>query len=629
MKFLIKTLIFTYTLFFCSYYSFAQINVDENLINEFIESNCLILNMPNESSFADSEVLDGKLDGKFVKFNEEFVSGQKSFNWIKIEMRNVSAKDFKFYLGTTRFEDIYLWQKTDSLTNGPLHSGLNVGINDRAVQLEGLSFFNIRIPANKTSVLYLKAINQSAPIIPQQVIPLLICSENYFQNNYQKQGDYTFFFLGAFIIMLFFNLLLYISTNIRLYIYLTCYILFVALFALGLIPEFAFPLYGHMDVNLIPISTAGIISTVFFVLMAQELMEIKKYYPRVHRYLNILLLVYAGNLILNIFPKLVLLTSIINFLTAFQIYPILIFISVNLVLRKHKPSVFFFIANLFFFAGVTVLLLSLTKVISPVIFGIPGVTFYQVGLMAQMSLFSLGIGNRINEMKHLKNQEEIERLRADQLVKEKEQTRNLLLNTLPESTVDELIQNGKVKPRSYENVTILFMDIVSFTNHVEKLSPSELIERLDYYYKKFDEINTKYHIEKIKTIGDAYLAVCGIPEDVESHAINVARASIEIMEFINTEIARNGDNFNLRIGIHTGSVIAGLVGITKFAYDIWGDAVNIAARMEQNSDPGKINLSESTYLMVKDQFNCIHRGKIQAKNKGKIDMYYLETNILV
>ncbi|QQL49927.1 adenylate/guanylate cyclase domain-containing protein [Mucilaginibacter ginkgonis] len=201
---------------------------------------------------------------------------------------------------------------------------------------------------------------------------------------------------------------------------------------------------------------------------------------------------------------------------------------------------------------------------------------------------------------------------------------NLLLNILPADVAEELKTSGGSEARLFDEVTVLFTDFVNFTGISETLTPKELVNELHYCFKAFDEIITNHKIEKIKTIGDAYLAVAGLPiADVE-HADNAVLAAIEISQFIENRKAQLGDRtFDIRIGIHSGSVVAGIVGVKKFAYDIWGDTVNTAARMEQNSVPGKINISEKTYDLIKTRFNCQYRGEIDAKNKGKLKMYFV------
>lgn len=214
----------------------------------------------------------------------------------------------------------------------------------------------------------------------------------------------------------------------------------------------------------------------------------------------------------------------------------------------------------------------------------------------------------------------------DTLVIEKKRSDDLLLNILPYEIAEELKKYGTSEAKHYENVSVLFTDFVGFTKVSEKLSPKELVAELHHCFTAFDTILERNGLEKIKSIGDAYLAVCGLPIAIENHAEKTIQAAIEIVEFINKREAEGG-KFNIRIGINSGPVTAGIIGVKKFAYDVWGDTVNTASRLEQHSLSGKINISDNTYQLVKNNFTCTHRGKIEAKNKGKIDMYFVEGEI--
>jgi len=213
------------------------------------------------------------------------------------------------------------------------------------------------------------------------------------------------------------------------------------------------------------------------------------------------------------------------------------------------------------------------------------------------------------------------------LEQEKEKTEKLLLNVLPAETAEELKAKGKATARQYRMTSIMFTDFKSFTKIAEDIKPPELVAELDNYFVNFDEIIEKYDVEKIKTIGDAYMCAGGIPIRNKSNPIDTVLAGLEIQRFMKTYAklkAKNGEKaWGLRIGIHTGNVVAGVVGIKRFAYDIWGDSVNIASRIEAASNVGKVNISGDTYELVKEFFTCEYRGKIRAKNKGFIDMYFV------
>ncbi len=242
--------------------------------------------------------------------------------------------------------------------------------------------------------------------------------------------------------------------------------------------------------------------------------------------------------------------------------------------------------------------------------------------------YDLDKKEREAKINHLKNVELKQAL--DRVQEEKGRSEKLLLNILPEEVAEELKQTGTARARYFEFVSVMFIDIKNFTLISERLSPEELVGEIDELFRGFDAIVLKYDIEKIKTIGDAYMCAAGLPVADEMHAEKMANAAIDILGFIEKLKQRKQVEgkaaFDVRIGINSGPVVAGIVGSAKFAYDIWGDTVNTAARMEQSGVVGKINISGATYQLLKYKFKCEHRGKISAKNKGEIDMYFLKPN---
>ena len=224
-----------------------------------------------------------------------------------------------------------------------------------------------------------------------------------------------------------------------------------------------------------------------------------------------------------------------------------------------------------------------------------------------------------------KNMETRVKERTSELETEKNQISNLLENIFPKEAIEELKTTGKVTPQELQNVTVMMADIKGFTNISERLNPEELIAMIDSYFNAFDEIMVKYGLEKIKTIGDAYMAIGGIGKTLYNGAEKMVQAALEMQEFAKQRLSETtSEQIQLRIGIHTGVVIAGVVGSKKLQYDIWGDTVNIAARMEQASEPSRVNISEETQKLVKDKFNLTYRGKVEAKNKGQMDMYFAD-----
>ncbi|MCK7537543.1 MAG: hypothetical protein MZV63_44600 [Marinilabiliales bacterium] len=219
--------------------------------------------------------------------------------------------------------------------------------------------------------------------------------------------------------------------------------------------------------------------------------------------------------------------------------------------------------------------------------------------------------------------------RTEEVVIQKEKAENLLERVLPKTTATELKSGKKAGPYHYNMVTVLFSDIQGFTKISEQLDSEMLIDELDKFFLKFDSVVDKFNIEKIKTIGDAYMCAGGIPEKNRTNPVEVVLAAIEMQNYMKHLKHEKGDGtqriWDLRIGIDTGPVVAGVLGKSKITYDIWGGTVNTASRMEAAGEPGKINVTENTYLLIKEFFICQYRGKMPVKHKGELDMYFVES----
>ncbi|HLG99116.1 MAG TPA: adenylate/guanylate cyclase domain-containing protein [Bryobacteraceae bacterium] len=212
--------------------------------------------------------------------------------------------------------------------------------------------------------------------------------------------------------------------------------------------------------------------------------------------------------------------------------------------------------------------------------------------------------------------------RHKEVEQQKKISESLLLNILPGEVADELRVKGMVSPKYFEDVTILFTDFVGFTLSTEKLAAEELVELLHDYFTAFDQIVSRYKLEKMKTIGDSYMCISGLPVRNPAHPVDMVMAAFEMLHEVQLRQQRESARWKVRIGIHTGPVIAGVVGINKFAFDIWGDTVNYSSRMESSGEANRINLSERTYSRVKDFFACEYRGKVITKEKRELDMYF-------
>lgn len=214
------------------------------------------------------------------------------------------------------------------------------------------------------------------------------------------------------------------------------------------------------------------------------------------------------------------------------------------------------------------------------------------------------------------------------LNQERRRSDALLLSVLPEPVARELKIYERVEPREYESASVLFTDFVGFTRIAEGFTPQQLVSELDFCFRRFDEIARRHNLEKIKTIGDAYMAVGGVPEPNRTHARDCVSAALEIAAFVaETRAARMRlglSYWDVRVGVHTGELVAGVIGREKFSYDVWGDTVNTASRMESSGAPGRVNVSRTTYELVKGAFACEYRGLVEAKGKGEVEMFFVD-----
>jgi class 3 adenylate cyclase len=214
--------------------------------------------------------------------------------------------------------------------------------------------------------------------------------------------------------------------------------------------------------------------------------------------------------------------------------------------------------------------------------------------------------------------------RTAQLAQEQAKSRDLLTNILPESVIGELSATGHVQPIRHEEATVLFADLVNFTQASASMPASRMVGELNEIFEAFDEITHREGVEKIKTIGDAYMAAAGLSGDAGGHAQRCVRAAVEMVRYLADRNRGSAFKWQVRIGMHSGPLVSGVVGKRKYAFDIWGDTVNLASRVQSVSEPDCINVSAYTYDLIKGEFNCTYRGKVTAKGKGEIDMYFVD-----
>ena len=214
--------------------------------------------------------------------------------------------------------------------------------------------------------------------------------------------------------------------------------------------------------------------------------------------------------------------------------------------------------------------------------------------------------------------------RTAELARAEAKTKELLRNILPGDLVAELLANGTTRPVRHDAATVLFTDFAGFTQSASTMPPDQMVAELNDIFAAFDDICDELGVEKIKTIGDAYMAAAGVPSHCADHAQRAVRVGLRLVDFVEQRNQRSAFKWNLRVGVHSGPVVSGVVGKRKYAFDVWGDTVNIAARMESSGEPGRVNASAYTVHLIQNEFACEYRGKLGAKGNGEIDMYFIQ-----
>ncbi len=478
-------------------------------------------------------------------------------------------------------------------------------------------------------------------------------------------GRIIFTFLGIFAVMFLYNLFLFLATRLRSYGYYLL-VLFFAFYHTSYNSGYIISIFG--GINAFPVWLTGfetvssnlfIISVVLFV---QEFLKTKQRYPLWNKILNVALLLFVvfGFLMLVQLDLGTALTGVTGLLSILAI----IILGIKSVRDRYPSAGYFLIGySAFLLSILAIIFIFVTNSLAKY----PFAFYYALptGTTVELVFFSFALANMINVLRRENEEKQgriILQLQENQLLQtkvnreleqkvqertaeinaqkeqisqqkdaieaEKEKADRLLLNILPESTANELKEKGFATPKQYQNVTVLFTDFVAFTRISEQLGPDKLVAELDYCFRAFDDIITKHRLEKIKTIGDAYMAAAGVPVPDANSARNVVNAALDIIAFMEKwqaqKTAEGESPWQLRLGIHTGPLTAGVVGKKKFAFDIWGDTVNLAAIMETRGAPGKINVSRATYEIVKDEYECNYRGMIEGKHKEQVEMYFLE-----
>ena len=565
--------------------------------------------------------------------------------WLEFSIRNATDDALYLEVGSAFMDDIQLHRIADAHALWTKISGDDHAFADREVEVTTY-LFALDIPKDSTYT-YLLRVESVQPLF----FPLRVGHLKYFTEDTQSLSLLQGLYLGLMLILLLYNFFLYFPTRDTVYLYYCAYLLSITLFMSFIYMQpFQYLWPDHPGINRYAVATSAI-TMICSLLFTRQFLSTRTQLPRYHRISNFFIALALIDLALVFSPyKIAALNLAQGGILLMAIFlAVLGFVSLR---RGYRPARFYLLAWGFLILGFIAAILESVNLL-PVMHYINGM---QIGSAIEATLLSFALADRINQYKLEREQaqavalkeanekaeliarqnEELDRKvteRTAELVvansklsdtivlveKEKKVSQDLLLNILPAEVAAELMQTGHSTARHYANVTVLFTDFVNFTGISASLGPEQLVEEINTSFKAFDGIMEEFGLEKIKTIGDAYLAVCGLPHAVPDHAARAVDAALRIRD----HMLHYGGPFKIRVGLHSGPVVAGIVGVKKFAYDIWGDTVNMAARMEQNCEAGQVNISEATYELVKGTHTCIHRGRIEAKNKGMVEMHFV------
>lgn len=577
--------------------------------------------------------------------------------WIEFSVENADRFDRTWLLHFDKwlYVDAYVrfpGEDYEHRTTGHL-----VPYVERDYPIANENLIALSIPAGETVQCTVRLQTHHNYIVHPTDLSFRIVERTRFLRNEDHRSTKIAFFVGIYLIMFFYNFFLYLSTREKTYInyliILLC-VIFLTLhnfgYTVSLLKGIPGYVHWHSKMHFI---IPGLMSVNVF-LFIRGLLAIKARYPLLNHFVTFIIII---SILLPV-PSLLgyaRLNDLISNLAGILALVTVLTIAIRSVIDKYPSAIFFLIGYGSFALGIIIQLLSFLAVLPE---NIINYNPLQIGSAIEVVMFSFALANKINTLKrdnelkqkeiisHLKQNEMLQskvqreledkvaertkqiEVQKDLIEKEKEKSDDLLLNILPPEVADELKRTGKATPTFYEMATVIFTDIKDFTKSSEQLPAEELVQDLDHCFGSFDEIALKHGIVKIKTMGDAYMCVAGVPVPVEDHAIRAINAALEFQEFMKEwnerRVLEGKAKWEIRCGVHSGPVTAGIVGKSKFAYDIWGGTVNIASRLESKGVVGKVNISQSTYDLVKHKFTCKSRGQVETRGTGPMNMYFIE-----
>lgn len=639
----------------------AQNIVLDGSAEEIIVNDVQYLEDPDRD-FTVEDFVEGKVDKPFQQASPDVLFDPEICTyWITFTLENKLDLDQKWMV------DFKFWSVVDFFTVKDGHivysrTGNLVPYKEKDYPFVDHNFIALDLRSNSKYTCYARLDGIFNGDLKPVDLKFKLYSQDYALSTKRKSISISFLFIGVYLVMFLYNLFIYIFTKDKSYrFYLVSLLIFIMTIIVlsGLIFELLPNYAGTPALVRNFVMSQPFFLTIAVLLFVRDFLRVNERYPRWHKAINYdIAAVLTMYVIIWINYEIGLLLIVINTLPFMFI---LFGVGIQSYRDKFPGSMYLIIGHIFWFIGG---IGAMFGVIHPWARENDFFANHSVfaGSSIEMVLFSLALANTINflrrenEEKQEKLIEELQKnaelqtkvnreledkvtertkeidLQKQNLEIEKDRSEKLLLNILPREIAEELKNTGQATPKYFKEVSILFVDITKFSMMVRKMSTNELVKDLDFIFSAFDDIALKYNLEKIKTIGDAFMCVGGLPIPNETHAFDAVNAAMEMFAFIesyrNTKHALSGEGLDLRAGVHTGPVTAGVVGKSKFQFDIWGDAVNLASRMETSSDPGRINISSATYEKVKDHFTCEYRGKFEVKNMGQVDMYFIMDSLL-
>jgi len=582
------------------------------------------------------------------RFNPE--NGQY---WLNIDVHNTDSLDGEWLVSFHDWKKVTLYIEDASSGIDIKRTGFHMPFRQRDYPFADNSHILLKLKAGQTKNLKIRLEAGSDQWRKPTRLSFDIAPRVHVDRQNHRDELIIGIFGGIFLILFFYNLFIYFSTrDFEYLLYLGRIIVlgytlnansgYIVSMLSGLEQ---FPLYKGMVGSIM----SGI-GPATMILFTMYFLSTSTYLPFWHKVLKYLLagigvMVIGVNINYAVFGPL-------TYLLSLALTTTFIIIGVKSILRKVPSAWYYLIAYTFSTAAMFVVIFAFAGLIPKneftVNYALP------TGYALELLFFSFALANKINILRrksesqqseiitHLREKEQMQQNITTELERKvKERTREineqkelielerqksetLLMNILPQESVLELKETGASKPRTHQNTSVLFADFKGFTNTASTIPAERLIEELNDIFQNFDEIIMHNGVEKIKTIGDAYMAVAGLYNTDENHAVQAIQAAIDMQKYLEKRNADAAIKWNIRIGIHSGTVISGIVGKNKFTFDIWGDTVNIASRLESQCEIREINVSAYTYDLAKEAFRGKYRGKIDAKGKGEIDMYYIE-----